>query len=97
MDGWDVMMAKKKINKSPYVHYSVEEISAAETGHYVIQVGGDLFSYNGKMAFVRDRADKFYQDILDGLNDMKKNGSDIEKEDALKCLLMLKMFPLRIH
>ena len=90
-------MSKKKAEKSPYVRYTEEEIVAAEYGHFVIQVGGDLFSYNGKMAFTRERADKFYDDIIEGLTDMKKNGNEVEKEDAVKCLIMLKMFPLRIH
>lgn len=86
-----------KEEKSPYGKYTIEEIVQAESGHYVIQVGGDLFSYNGKMAFSRARVEKFFDDIFLGLNDMKENGSDLEKDDALKCLSMLKIYPLRIH
>jgi hypothetical protein len=90
-------VSNKKTEKSPYVKYSIQDVAAAEAGHYVIQVGSDLFSYNGKMAFNRDRADKLYADILAGLNDMKENGSDLEKEDASKCLVTLMIHPLRIH
>lgn len=88
-------MSKK--SDSPYRHYSVEDIAMTEFGTYVIQVGDDLFSYNGKMGFSAKRAEMFYDDIIAGLNDMKKNGNKIEKEDALKCLLLLRIFPLRIH
>lgn len=90
-------MAEKKTDKSPYGQYTVKEVIEAEAGNYVIQVGGDLFSYNGKMAFTKDRADMYYENVLAGLNDMKKNGSDLEKEDAVKCLIHLKIYPLRIH
>lgn len=90
-------MADKKVSKSPYGKYSLEDIIQAEAGNYVIQVGDDLFSYNGKMAFSRRRAEMFYDDIIAGLNDMKKNGNDIEKEDAVKCLLLLRMMPFRIQ
>lgn len=87
----------KKTEKSPYGQYSVEDIIATEAGTYVIQVGDDLFSYNGKMGFTLDRAEKFYNNIFNGLNEMKVSGNEVEKEDAIKCLLLLKMYPLRIH
>ncbi len=90
-------MSEKVSKKSPYKNYSVEDIAATEFGTYVIQVGDDLFSYNGKMGFNLQRAEMFYDDIIAGLHDMKKNGSKTEKEDAVKCLLLLKIFPLRIH
>lgn len=91
------MKKKKKDDKSPYKHYTVEEVMAAESGNYTIQVGGDLFSYNGKMAFSKDRADHFYKNILAGLNDLKEHGTEVEKEDAIKCILHLKIIPLRIN
>ena len=84
--------------KSVYRGYSEEDIAATELGTYVIQVGNDLFQApNGKMAFSLDRAEMFYDDILGGLIAMKKEGSDLEKEDAAACLLHLRIFPLRIH
>lgn len=90
-------MIEKDSKKSPYRNYSIEDIAMTEFGTYVIQVGDDLFSYNGKMGFSRKRAEMFYDDIIVGLHDMKKNGNHIEQEDAIKCLLFLKIFPLRIH
>ena len=87
----------EKNEKGPYGNYSIQDVIEAEAGHYVIQVGGDLFSYNGKMAFSRDRTNRFYVDILNGLNHMKEHGSELEKEDALRCLLFLRVYPLRIH
>lgn len=90
-------MTDKGSKKSPYRNYSVEDIAATEFNTYVIQVGDDLFSYNGKMGFSLKRAEMFYDDILGGLHEMKKSGNKIEKEDAIKCLLLLRIFPLRIH
>ena len=90
-------MSNKKVSKSPFGKYTVDEVIQAEAGNYVIQVGDDLFTYNGKMAFSRQRAEMFYDDIIAGLNDMKKNGSKIEREDAVKCLLLLRMLPFRIQ
>lgn len=90
-------MSKKGPEKSPYRNYSVEDIAVTEFGTYVIQVGDDLFSYNGKMGFSLKRAEMFYDDIMGNLLDMKKNGTQTEQEDASKCLLFLRMYPLRIH
>ena len=84
--------------KSAYKFYSEEDIAATEFGTYVIQVGDELFkSPNGKMAFSKDRAEMFYDDILGGLMVMKKEGSEAEQKDAEKCLLRLRIFPLRFH
>jgi hypothetical protein len=90
-------MSIKETPKSPYKNYSIEDIMKAEAGHYCIQVGGDFFSYHGKIGFSRQRAEMFYDDLLNGLNDMKKHGSDEEKGDAYKTLLMFKILPLRVH
>jgi hypothetical protein len=90
-------MADQAPKKSPYKNYSVEDIAMTEFGTYVIQVGDDLFSYKGKMGFSLKRAEMFYDNIISGLHEMKDHGSAIEKDDAIKCLLLLKIFPLRIH
>lgn len=92
-----ITMSKEGPKKSPYRNYSVEDIAATELGTYVIQVGDDFFSHGGKMGFSLSRAEMFYDDILSGLNHMKKSGNEIEKQDALKCLLLLRMYPLKIH
>ncbi len=90
-------MPETKKSKSPYGQHSIDDVIALEAGNYVIQIGGELFSYNGKIAFSRERADKFFDEILEGLHDMKKNGSPEDQEDAVKALLLLKIHPLRIH
>ena len=90
-------MSEKKEIKSPYGKYSEKEIEMVERGSYVIQVGDDLFSYNGKMGFSLQRAESFYSDIMNGLHEMKKSKNQVEREDAVKCLLLLKIFPFRIH
>lgn len=90
-------MSDNKLIKRPYKNYSAEEIELTEQGNYVIQVGSDFFSYDGKVGFTLERAGEFYDDILKDLIEMRKSGSIIEKEDAAKCLLLLKIHPLRIH
>lgn len=91
-------MPAKSPKKSAFRSYSEEDIAATEFGTFVIQVGDDFFATpNGKMAFSLQRAEMFYDDILGGLLAMKKEGTDIEKEDARKCLLLLRIYPLRIH
>jgi hypothetical protein len=83
---------------SAYKFYSEEDIAATEFGTFVVQVGDDLFQApNGKMAFNKERAEMFYDDILGGLTAMRKEGTDVEKEDAQKCLLHLRIMPLRFH
>jgi hypothetical protein len=83
--------------KSPYLNYTEEEILATEKGIFVIQIGADLFSHNGKMGFTKDRAEQFYDNIVMGLEDLRENGTDIEKEDAFACLCNLRIMPLKIH
>lgn len=91
-------MSKKKQEKNPYGKHSVEDIVAAESGFYYIQLGGDIFmSEEGKMAFDKERADYFFSEIWNGLLHMKENGTKTEKDDAVQCFLTLKVFPLRIH
>lgn len=92
------MPNEKKLDKSFHNGYSIEEVMAVETGKYVIQVGSDLLtSETGKMAFDKDRADQLFDQVLIGLNDMKKSNNQEEKDDALHCLQHLRMYPLRIH
>lgn len=84
--------------KSPYGKFSIEDITKAETDHFVIQIGSELFALpNGKMAFTKERIDALYEEVLEGLNIMRKEGTDIEQEQALQGLLLLKIHPLRIH
>lgn len=90
-------MSDKTSPKSPYINYTEEQIVATEAGHYVIQVGGDFFSYNGKMAFSKDRAEQFFETVIAGLIDLRVNGTETEYADATACLLNTRIMPLRIH
>lgn len=83
--------------KSPYGNYSEHDVMLVESGHYFIQVGSDIFSFDGKMAFTRDRAEHFFDGIFKDLTLMKKNGNDVEQKDAKACLLWLRIFPMRVH
>lgn len=91
------MSEEKKPSKGPYGQYSVDEVMQVEAGNYFIQVGSDIFSYDGKMAFSRDRAEMFFDSIFNDLTAMKENGTEIQKQDAITCLLLLRIFPMRIH
>ena len=83
--------------KSPYGQYSEEEVVLVEYGNYFIQVGSDIFSFDGKMAFSRKRAEFFYDGILKDLTTMKEKGNPKEQEDAKTCLLLLRIIAMRVH
>lgn len=84
--------------KSPYKHFTIEQVEAAERGHFYIQIGQDIFTTEtGHMAFNKDKTDKFFLQLWDALDHMKKTGNKKEVEDAHICLNNLKIFPLRIH
>lgn len=91
------MPDEKKVPKSPYGQYSLEDVMLIEAGHYFIQVGGDIFSYDGKMAFSRDRAEMFYDNIFKDLTTMKENGDEKSSDDARSCLFFLRIHPMRIQ
>lgn len=88
---------EKKKEKSPYKNFTLEEVMTAESNSYVIQIGEDFFSYEGDYTFSKNGAEHYYDQILNGLNDLLENGDETEKEDAFKSLLLLKVYPLRIH
>lgn len=91
-------MSDKKDEKSPYKNHTIKEVMEAETGHYYIQVGDDMFETDtGKLAFSKERAEGFFGQILAGLEDMKKNGSKRDREEADLVLLNLRIVPLRFH
>jgi hypothetical protein len=90
-------MKKPKKEKSPFRGHSIEAIMAVEATNYVIQVGEELFTYNGKMVFTHKTAVTFYHQILAGLMDMIKKGTRKEKKDALFCLHHCRVIPLRIQ
>lgn len=83
--------------KSPYKGMSIAEVVKAEAGNYAIQLGDDFFSVDGLISFDKEECDFYYDQLLNGLKEMKKSGSDIEKGDAEKCLLLLRVLPFRIQ
>jgi hypothetical protein len=91
------MADEKEDPKSPYGQYTTADVVEVEAGHYFIQVGGDIFSFDGKMAFTRDRVEKLYDSIHGDLMAMKENGTNKQKEDAESCLLLLRIHPMRVH
>jgi hypothetical protein len=88
----------QKKSEKQYKEYTIEEVMAVERDRFVIQVGDDLLSSEtGKMAFSKERVEELYDQVLEGLNEMKKSEVLQEKEDALACLQTLRIIPLRIH
>jgi hypothetical protein len=83
--------------KSPYGQYSEHDIVLVEAGNYFIQVGNDIFTVDGKMAFSRKRAEFFFDGIQKDLTLLKKNGTSLEQEDANACLLLLRIIPMKVH
>jgi hypothetical protein len=96
MDGGNFIVIKKKEDNS-FGAYTFEDVLAAEADNYVIQIGSEFFSWKGKVAFNLKRTEMFYEDILGGLNEMKKSQNEIERDDAINCLQLLKIYPFRIH
>ena len=90
-------MGDEAPKKSPYINYTEEQIMASEAGNYVIQVGSDFFTQNGKMGFSKARAEQLFETVIAGLMEMRQHGTQEEYEDATMCLLNLRIMPLRIH
>lgn len=92
------MIMSKKAEKSPYKNHTLREVMEAEAGHYYIQLGDSMFeTESGLMAFSKERAEKFYAQILEGLQDMKKNGTKQDQAEAVMVLLNFRIVPLRFH
>lgn len=91
------MSEEKKDPKSPYGQYSLEEVIQVEAGHYFIQIGSDIFAFDGKMAFTRDRAEMFYDSLFKDLTLLKEQGSKQEQEDAKAALFYLRIHPMKVH
>jgi hypothetical protein len=92
------MSLKKKHEKSPYKVHRIEEVMQAEAGRYYIQIGDSIFnSDTGKLAFNKERVEYFFAAVYEGLRDIRKNGDEQDREDALHCLLNFRIIPLRFH
>lgn len=89
-------MAKKK-TKSPFLGFEVDDVLYAEANFYVVQVGEDLFEHKGKMAFSKDKAILYYNQILEELTDMYHTGTPNDRKRAKVGLSYLKVLPLRIN
>jgi hypothetical protein len=90
-------MADKK-EKSPYKDHTIEEVIATEKDAYYIQIDNTMFeSPSGKLAFTKERADKFYEQVMHGLLQMRESGTEAEKKEAIECLTNLRIVPLRFH
>lgn len=88
-------MAKKK--KNPYISLSLEQVADAEANYFVIQIGHELFSDNGKMSFKKTKAENIYFDLLEGIGDMINSKDEIERQDAFAILCHFRILPLRVH
>lgn len=93
----ELMSDDKKEKKEVFGQYTVEEVAVIEFGHYYLQVGADIFSYNDKLAFSRDRAEHFYDSVLRDLIVMEKSKDPVAKQDAKSCMLHLRICKMRLH
>jgi hypothetical protein len=88
---------KDDMEKSPYANFSVEEILRAENGAFLIQLGGEFFDYKKKYSFTIETAERFVEEIQQGLRDMLKDPAKKDKAEILTSLLNLRIIPLRFH
>jgi hypothetical protein len=83
--------------KNPFVSGTEEEVFKLEAKYYVIQIGPEFFSYGDKMVFTMERAEKFMEDIVEGLREMLCSEDPEDRMDAKRCLALVRILPLRIH
>lgn len=86
-----------KEKKSPFGKYTQEQVEQAEANNYIILLGHDLFSFEGKYTFGKEDAELYHEQIIGGLMEILENGSAAEKEEAEVCLFFLKILPFRLH
>jgi hypothetical protein len=82
---------------NPYVNGTIEEVAAAERTSYFIIVGERVFAYHSQMAFSKDDAHFHFQKLKEFYLEVIQSGNTIEKTEAVKNLLTLKVMPLRIN
>lgn len=91
-------MKRKRKEKNPFVGYTLEETRQAEKSLYVIQMGDELFVHEkGHVSFSKDEADKLFEILTAGLQDMLKNGNFEDREDARKTFASFRIMPLRFN
>lgn len=92
------MSNDKKLNEVMYGDYTIEEVMAIESMHYYIQIGTEMLeTETGKTSFKKERAENLFKNAMDSLRYLRSNGTEVEKEEALECLLNFKIHKLRIH
>jgi hypothetical protein len=86
-------MKKKNI----FGKYTQEQVQQAEATNFVILLGHDLFSFEGRYTFVIEDAEHYRDQIIGGLMEILENGSPAEIAEAEVCLCHLKIMPFRLH
>jgi hypothetical protein len=84
-------------DKSPFVKYTAQQVADAEAINFVILLGHDLFSYEGRYTFVKEDAELYQQQIMEGLIEILGSGTEKEIEEAEVCLFHLKILPFRLN
>ena len=91
------MAKKKKTSNNPFMGYTVEEVFAAESKNFVVEVLGDLYSEDAGYSFLRGDAEQVYEKVTSNLRKLIKSGTDKQRKEALVALPWVFIKPLRIH
>lgn len=83
--------------KSPFIKYTPEQVADAEATNFVILLGHDLFSYEGKYTFIKEDAQLYHDQIIEGLLEILDSGTEKEIAEAEVCLFHLKILPFRLN
>jgi hypothetical protein len=83
--------------QSPFVNFSIEQVLKAEQNSFIIQLGDDMFSYDGKYVFTQKSAESFKNEIEIKLSNAIKNGTLKDQKLARYKLFNLRIYPMRLH
>jgi hypothetical protein len=83
--------------KSPYLGYSEEEVKRIESGHFVLNFGGDFVLQDNNYVFTKKEVSKIHRDILKKLLDILSNGSEKDRSYALDLMGGLVIQPMKLH
>lgn len=83
--------------KSPFKGFTVAEVNKAERNSYVVQIANDFYNKDGEFVFTLNQAEKHYDTLLVNILYTLDNGTQKQKDAALKCLSRLHIYPLRLH
>lgn len=76
---------------------TLQEIQEAEENAYIIQIGTELYNYDGCFVFDQKEAHRLYNNLLAKIKLTIKNGEKEDREVALRCVAKLFVLPLRIQ